>query len=1366
MAQNTNPLIKHRLLSVVLAMVFYLLSGTDLSAQTQAPNYQLTYLEGQEKGAIESFIINVFQDTLGFVWAINYSGKLLQYNGLFFEEIKIQSQANDNILSGINPWPKSTIDKNGCIWVSYSNKGVFQFNPYNLSIKYYDQTAFIKSKDETPQITGVESDQNGQIWISTTNNLLRYNYLKDKFILIYENLNAERISIQCDGGKNYIIIQEKLNGHFQYIKVNKKTGIPTLYDSKVSTNSYRKLGATWMGRGDYVWEANPKTGIYKRFITNNKLKFLYKPSAKQTINIQNVHLIWESPNGEVWICEYGKGIYVIPQRNTNSTYLDLNAFLLHDKINSIILSIMQDKNNNFWLATKQGLWKGVCDPSPFNKVEYESFIPTSKFKDQDLDIPLVILDNRTLLLGKENGLYLFDIYSKSLLRAENRFPVLSKISTSAIDFLYSDSNSNIWICAINELNKTRKWFKFITKQNQLKPLDNFAGFNTQFNNSLQSVYSAFEDEKGSFYFLDWLSPDLIKVASETDSLSFFRFNGIHLEAYECFYDSSKKQLWVATNRQGLFLYDWTKHAYTRYYFDPIKSPNTPNMNNGVMKKTKNGRLIYKTFNTLFEYDYESQRFIKKVSGLKDFSSFLCDDKNGDIWLNSEKGILKIDSTLNKYIYFNEKSGLIHNSLPNGSLLRDSADWIYASDLDGIIYFHPDSVKTNTQIPPVYISNLKLFNHDVLPGDSTGILTQSIAITPSITLQYQQNVLTLEYIALNYQDSDQNEYAYMLEGFDEQWQYVGSKREVSYTNLSPGTYTFRVKGSNNHGVWNEQGASLEITVLPPWYRTSLAYLCYVMFVAGGIFFLYKFQLNRQLEKQESIRLRELNEFKSQLYTGITHEFRTPLTVILGMAEQAVGFFEKRDAQRFQNAIKLVERNSHQLLHLVNQMLDLASLDAGKIQPDWEQGNAVGFIRYIVESFNSYADSRGVSLSQNHAQTELIMDFDSDKLQKILSNLLTNAIKFTPKGGSVELKSSCSSSHFVLQVNDTGTGIAQDDLPLIFDRFFRSENNENYSEGTGIGLALTKELTVLLGGAIHVESTPGKGTNFSVSLPIHNTAPIVSKVQDARTHFPVQTASVSKGKEGGPMLLIVEDNEEVAAYLASCLEDQYQLLYARNGQEGIDLALEHIPDFIISDVMMPKKSGFEVCHTLKSDERTSHIPIVLLTAKADESSRHDGLQQGADAYLTKPFNSKELQIRIEQMIALRKRLQIKYQHRAQNLTDLPEDVANENNPQEEAFLQKLRLEVEQLLNHPNLDVSLLCRSMGMSRTQLHRKLSAVAAMSTTQFIRNVRYQKAKQLLRKTDLSIAEIAYDVGFSDPAYFTRMFKKELGLTPTEFREK
>ncbi|MEZ4917755.1 MAG: hybrid sensor histidine kinase/response regulator transcription factor [Saprospiraceae bacterium] len=1363
MAQNTNPLIKGRLLSVVLAMVFYLLSGTALPAQMQAPNYQLTYLEGQEKGPIEGSIENIFRDTLGYIWTITSFGKLMRYDGLRFEYIQASYGTVENVFSGINPFPKTAIDQDGKIWFSYCDRGVFRFNPYDYSINYYHDFVPDDGEKKEETISGIVCDQNGTIWVSTTKSISKYSYAADSFSLVYTGQQSDRLTLTCKGGNRYVVFLEKRANELNLKKLDCETGKVTPFHSM---SFYKNISTLWIwnGAGNYVWEAPATVGIVKYYLDDTTYKVLCPVDNKYGIDVKNVHLIWEEDDGTVWVGERGVGIHIFPANQDTVLKVAFENIEQHEISFS---TIIPGENGTYWIAMQAGLWKVKKESNPFYKIYYkEQFNPPGD-RDYYYDKPLIQIDNNTLLLGTTNGPYLFDTHTKTYIQASTRFPALAYLNNANTGYFFKDSKERIWIW-LNQIRKSdlSSWFCYELANDKLTPIDQFPGYTDIDWISLRQSYQVFEDEKGNLYFSDYTSPFLVKLESGTDSLSYFDYGGKHINGYFSFYEKDRKSLWVITNRMGLFLYNWAEHTSSRFYFDPVNSPTSPDMNNGIILKSRKGGFIYKTFNELLEYDYKNQRFSKKISGMNDFSSDFVEDRTGTFWLNSEKGILKIDSTLNKYIYFNEKSGLIHNSLPNGSLLQDQYDWIYASDLDGIIYFHPDSVKTNTQIPPVYISNLKLFNHNVLPGDSTGILTQSIAITPSITLQYQQNVLTLEYIALNYQDSDQNEYAYMLEGFDEQWQYVGSKREVSYTNLSPGTYTFRVKGSNNHGVWNEQGASLEITVLPPWYRTSLAYLCYVLFVAGSIFFLYKFQLNRQLEKQESIRLRELNEFKSQLYTGITHEFRTPLTVILGMAEQAVGFFEKRDAQRFQNAIKLVERNSHQLLHLVNQMLDLASLDAGKIQPDWEQGNIVGFIRYIVESFNSYADSRGVSLSQNHAQTELIMDFDSDKLQKILSNLLTNAIKFTPKGGSVELKSSCTSSHFILQVNDTGTGIAQDDLPLIFDRFFRSENNENYSEGTGIGLALTKELTVLLGGAIHVESTPGKGTNFSVSLPIHNTAPIVSKVQDARTHFPVQTASISKGKEGAPMLLIVEDNEEVAAYLASCLEDQYQLLYARNGQEGIDLALEHIPDFIISDVMMPKKSGFEVCHTLKSDERTSHIPIVLLTAKADESSRHDGLQQGADAYLTKPFNSKELQIRIEQMIALRKRLQIKYQHRAQNLTDLPEDVANENNPQEEAFLQKLRLEVEQLLNHPNLDVSLLCRSMGMSRTQLHRKLSAVAAMSTTQFIRNVRYQKAKQLLRETDLSIAEIAYDVGFSDPAYFTRMFKKELGLTPTEFREK
>lgn len=563
---------------------------------------------------------------------------------------------------------------------------------------------------------------------------------------------------------------------------------------------------------------------------------------------------------------------------------------------------------------------------------------------------------------------------------------------------------------------------------------------------------------------------------------------------------------------------------------------------------------------------------------------------------------------------------------------------------------------------------------------------------------------------------------------------------------------------------------------------------------------------QLEKAEALRLKELDEVKTKLYTNITHEFRTPLTVILGMAQQVI----ENPKVHLREGLNMIIRNGQNLLTLVNQMLDLSKLESGKLNLYYKRADIVSYLEYIVESFHSLAQNKGVQLHFIPEVEQIIMDFDEVRLQQIVSNLLSNAIKFTPEGGHVYISSDINNDRFILKIKDTGIGIAEADLPLIFDRFYQSDGTHTrQGEGTGIGLALTRELVKIMEGTIFVKSEKGKGAEFEVNFPLLQISNFEepnqktnllttnqifeSAVRIDEGFLPALTTQVNKDKSNSidrPHILIADDNEDVRTYLTACLTNDYFIEIAQNGQECEDLAFNSIPDLIVLDVMMPFKDGIEVCKSLKSDERTSHIPIIMLTAKADMDSRLDGLEQGADDYLTKPFNKKELLLRIRNLLELRRQLQQYYisTFKASLLQDNASSAENPlptsgsflkgvekgyRNPSiplvnslENAFVIKVRKAIETHLDSPDFDVEKLCRHLAMSHSQVHRKLSALTGLSATHFIRYVRLVKAKEMINSSGYSIAAIAMDCGFNDPAYFSRVFKQEFGVTPQGWREK
>ncbi len=523
-----------------------------------------------------------------------------------------------------------------------------------------------------------------------------------------------------------------------------------------------------------------------------------------------------------------------------------------------------------------------------------------------------------------------------------------------------------------------------------------------------------------------------------------------------------------------------------------------------------------------------------------------------------------------------------------------------------------------------------------------------------------------------------------------------------------------------------------------------------------------QANSELNHANQ-KLTELDNFKSQFFTNISHEFRTPLTVITGMTEQ----MEQQPDKWQKKGLALIDRNARGLLHLINQILDLRKLESGNLSLHPIQGDVIQALRLSLASFESMAESKDIELVFSPEEPFLQMDFDPEKLGQITNNLLSNAIKFTSEGGYISLRSFCKAENqLVIEVQDSGRGIPTEKLPYIFDRFYQVDASDTrQGEGTGVGLSLTKELVQLMGGKISVESTDGEGSTFTLCLPITRQAEIREAMMSLPSSEPLISATfpvATPSKEERPRLLIVEDNVDIVSYLYSILEDRYELSSAPDGQSGIAAALEQVPDLIITDVMMPEKNGYEVTETLKLDERSSHIPILMLTAKADADSRLEGYKRGADTFLAKPFNQEELLVRLDNLLKIRQKLQQRYQSGAA----LPPPQAEQPEvEQEDAFIQKVRDAVLANLDNANYKGTALCEDLSISRTNLHRKIKALTGQTTTYFIRSIRLEQAKSLLLQEDMQVAEVAYSTGFNDPAYFNRVFSELYQQSPGEWRD-
>ena len=788
----------------------------------------------------------------------------------------------------------------------------------------------------------------------------------------------------------------------------------------------------------------------------------------------------------------------------------------------------------------------------------------------------------------------------------------------------------------------------------------------------------------------------------------------------------KKYLWIGTKAGGLNRLDKKTGKFKQY-------------------KTDQGLPDNVIYGVLAENPSESD----EISG-------------SHIWLSSNKGLIRFHVRNETCRNFTIADGLQDNEFNSSSYLKTKDGTMIFGGVKGLTVFHPDSLHFNENLPKTEIVGLKVNNEKF---DISGKLT--------INLSHNQNLINFDFAALEFSNPAQNQYRYQLIGVDKDWVLLGAKNSIQFANLAPGNYTFKVLGSNNDGIWSDQPATIKFTIRPPWYGSWWAYGFYIVLLAFGVRQFYFYKLSQRLEHQEKIRLQEMDEFKNRFFTNITHEFRTPLTVMLGSSEQLI----KEEPDEIKSSkLSLIKRSGENLLRLINQILDLTKLESNTLTIHYIQGDILTYTRYIAESMHSFANTQNILLKVESDQPKIVMDYDPERFMQIIHNLLSNAIKFTPSGGKVILRAELKDKWLKISVIDSGFGIPSDQLPHLFERFYQANNQEHAkSGGTGIGLSLTRELVKAMHGDISVQSTVGVGSTFFIKLPVTNISPFV-EIKDPKnevkwnstatfTHSTNVNSIGQNGKatqdESFAHILIIEDNADVAEYLGSCLKERYTLEFAYNGQAGIEKALEKIPDIIVSDVMMPIKDGFEVVEKLKNDERTSHIPIILLTAKADVQSRLLGLRRGADAYISKPFHQEELLVTINNLLESRRKLQQLYLQKVL----IPSSEVGTDVDIEDGFLKKLHEVIEENYTDEDFGLTELCQKIRMSRSQLFRKMKALTNIAPSDLIRKHRLNKAKDLLKSGEVNVAEATWKVGFKDPSYFSKLYQEEFGETPSATRK-
>lgn len=861
----------------------------------------------------------------------------------------------------------------------------------------------------------------------------------------------------------------------------------------------------------------------------------------------------------------------------------------------------------------------------------------------------------------------------------------------------------------------------------------------------------------------------------------------------------KNGVWVAAeNGQGLFFYDFRHRKYTRTLQNNPKDTSTLSSNSLVCLKldpfdaavlwvgTAGGGLCRLDTRTL-----KVKRILEK-DGLPNATILSMQaDAKGFLWCATNKGLVRIHPKTFRMRSFTQADGLQDNefSTNRSAVLPDGR--MAFGGLMGMTIFDPLAIKEKETELPVVLTSLKINNETAEPGNAASPLMASVNSLKTLELNHTQNFLTFEFTGLELAEPQQIRYRYRLLGVDENWINAGTQQTANYTQLGSGEYIFEVLSTNADGVWGKTPKRLKVIIHPPWWAAWWAYSLYAFALGSIIYWFIKNRLNQlrqqqemELKRRESEQLKAVDELKTRFFSNITHEFRTPLTLILSPAEKLLT--ESGHDEPTRKSLLAIRRNAHQLLRLINQLLDLSKLESDGMKLALARGKIQEFVEEIVETFRSKAIEKEIVLHFNTEPDTKEYLFDADKVEKIIYNLLSNALKFTEKGGKVEIRIKKSEigntetdaasglkadpllppvSYFSIQISDTGIGIPAEKLPRVFERFFQVEDTRTRSyEGTGIGLSLVKELTELMGGAISVQSEAGQGTSFQVVLPLapaDSASGAVPAVRYNRRLFPENhtliTEFTPQTDESKPLVLVVEDNRELRAFIAESLAREYRIITAENGLKGWDIAQAEIPDLIVSDVMMPLMDGYELCEKVKQDTRTNHLAVVLLTARASQEKKVEGLSLGADDYLTKPFYTDELQLRIRNLLTRQQKLRDYYFRQFGQ----PEGPL-ETQAIADVFVQKLYEILDRHLDDSSFSVEDLALEVGMSRRTLHRKLTAVTNLTANELIRNYRLKKAAILL-KSGKSPSETAYLVGFESPAYFATSFKEFYRRTPSEY---
>ncbi|OQP58276.1 hybrid sensor histidine kinase/response regulator [Niastella vici] len=1330
-----------------------------LTTRLLAENYPVKYL-GIDQGLSNNVVITIYQDYKGFMWFGTYDG-LNRYDGygfrIFRNVIGDSTSLNNNTIYTIEG------DKENNIWVgglkgacvfdpATSSFSRLKFKPYNQYKGQYvqDNVHTIKALADGYMLIG--SQQSGLLVFENKRTsgtqlpVLHDNMLDTRYDVTAVEPDAQHNTVwvfiqqvglcKYDHSKRQLELVSTVIKQANCLKADKQGNLwlgneNGLYRYSISTNSvsanylpYRsKIVNLYFDKQSVLWIGSDGDGLLQLPAGATQAKPFVSSTGRPLVNSNAVYSVYEDADGRKWIGTLRGGVNMIESRTSSFTHITYNTPDNDNPINNFILSFCEDEKNNLWIGT-DGAGLRYWDRK---KNSYTQYTNNSAGNNS-------ISSNFITNIVKD---YNNDIWVSTWLGAVNRFnkangtftrydcynPVTHEKENN-VWLLYQDAQNRLWASATNE----GSLYLFNRQSNQFDLFDNTI-------NNLQCIA---EDREGGFWGGNYST--LIQIDRTNKQHRQFNIG----YTIRCIHEDKKQNFWVGTQEGGLLLFDRKTGKHKRF----TTSDGLPG-------------------NTILR---------------------MLEDANGNLWLSTYNGLCRFNPQTKACRNFSHSDGLQSNQFSfNAALILSSGEFLFGG-IKGFNIFYPDSIRDHKEQPALFLSGLKI-NNTPVEGNEQYVTARNLDRIDEVTIPFSQAVLSLDFLALEYSGADKINYAYYLQGWDKDWNYVDRIRTANYSRLQEGKYLFKVKIMNPDGTWGPETKLLQIIVLPPWYRTWWAYLFYIV-CFGAIIYLYirytrtqeRLKYEIKLAHVENEKEKELMERKLTFFTNISHEFRTPLSLIINPVREAIN----NDKNAPRNDLKTAYRNARRLLSLVDQLLLFRKADSGS---DTCKISAIDIIQLCDEVYQCFvhqARTKNIDYQFTTTTPSLTIYADYEKIEIALFNLLTNAFKFTPENGAITFSVRETDNTVELDIRDTGCGIEAADSQRIFEKFQQAGHGKRQS-GFGIGLFLVKQFIESHKGTVVCNSVINEGTSFTITL-FKGISHLPSNYEyvatdtteknkllqelaagvEQQTEEEAEEVPVKKdGKQAEEVvtqkrsILLIDDNKEITHYLQLIFENNYLIYSADNGDDGYKLAMKHVPDLVISDINMQGMDGVELCTKLKQSELLGHIPVILLTGSTNNDMKLKGIEGGADDYITKPFDKTLLQARVETILRNRNLLQ-RFFFDSITLKETETKVPAEF----QEFLRKCISVIEQNIDTEDFTIKKFSKAMGMSHPALYNKVKSISGQSLNAFIRSIRLRRAAVLMLTENMNIRQAAFQVGINDVRYFREQFVKVFHMTPSEYIKK